>query len=105
MGKRRTSAQATEGMLETSDSGGPTVRLTAKSFRRDISRISRLILLRLRFVVLQLLGAATIAFFLIRMVPGDPAKAIAGTAASEKVLAAIREHLGLDESLPVQFYL
>jgi len=66
--------------------------------------LGRLVARRARFVIIQLAGAATAAFFLIRMVPGDPARVIAGPAASEQVLAAIRRHLGLDQSLPVQYW-
>jgi len=58
----------------------------------------------MRFIIIQLIGAATAAFFLIRLVPGDPAKALAGPAANDEVLAQLRRHLGLDESLPVQFW-
>ena len=71
---------------------------------RGLGRLGRLVVRRARFVIIQLIGAATAAFFLIRLVPGDPARVIAGPAASEQVLASIRRHLGLDESLPVQFW-
>lgn len=46
-----------------------------------------------------------IIFLLVRMLPGDPALAIAGDKASDADLAAIRERLGLNESLLVQFRL
>ncbi len=72
--------------------------------RSGLGRLGRLVARRGRFVIIQLVGAATAAFFLIRLVPGDPARVIAGPAASERVLASIRRHLGLDESLPVQFW-
>ena len=72
--------------------------------RLGLGRLGRLVARRARFVIIQLAGAATAAFFLIRLVPGDPARVIAGPAASEQVLAAIRRHLGLDQSLPVQYW-
>ena len=72
--------------------------------RLGLGRLVRLVARRGRFVIIQLVGAATAAFFLIRLVPGDPARVIAGPAASEQVLAAIRRHLGLDQSLPVQYW-
>ncbi|WP_284163794.1 ABC transporter permease [Frigidibacter sp. SD6-1] len=46
-----------------------------------------------------------IIFLLVRLLPGDPAIAIAGDKASDADLAAIRERLGLNEPLLVQFWL
>ncbi|MET4349899.1 ABC transporter permease [Bradyrhizobium sp. RT9a] len=42
-------------------------------------------------------------FLLLRLSPGDPAAIIAGDAATPQMIAAIREKLGLNELLPVQF--
>ncbi|MET4121632.1 peptide/nickel transport system permease protein [Bradyrhizobium sp. JR1.5] len=42
-------------------------------------------------------------FLLLRLSPGDPAGIIAGDAATPQMIAAIREKLGLNEPLPVQF--
>ncbi|MBN8629284.1 MAG: ABC transporter permease [Rhodobacterales bacterium] len=42
-------------------------------------------------------------FLLMRLVPGDPAVIMAGPLASEQAIADIREQLGLNEPLPVQF--
>jgi len=44
-----------------------------------------------------------ISFFLIHLVPGDPAQTILGQRASEEKLAAVRESLGLDRPLWEQF--
>ena len=71
--------------------------------RISLGRFGVLIGRRLRFIVIQLLGAATLAFFLIRLVPGDPARILAGPAASPATLAELRRHLGLDDALPVQY--
>ncbi|MCY1126560.1 ABC transporter permease [Frigidibacter sp. RF13] len=46
-----------------------------------------------------------IIFLLVRLLPGDPAIAIAGDKASDADLAAIRERLGLTQPLLVQFWL
>ena len=40
---------------------------------------------------------------LLHVVPGDPARAIGGITASEETVQQIREDLGLDRSLPVQY--
>ncbi|MCA1444157.1 ABC transporter permease [Ensifer sp. IC4062] len=42
-------------------------------------------------------------FLLIRLTPGDPAAVMAGRNATEQIIAGIREQLGLNEPLPVQF--
>ncbi|MER9977461.1 ABC transporter permease [Mesorhizobium sp. M0085] len=42
-------------------------------------------------------------FLLLRLAPGDPAAIIAGEKAAPQVIAAIREQLGLNEAMPVQF--
>src|SRR5690242_36211 len=48
------------------------------------------------------LGCAILVFFLMRLVPGDPALLLAGPAASPADVAAIRTDLGLDRPLPAQ---
>jgi len=42
-------------------------------------------------------------FLLLRLTPGDPAAILAGDAASTEQIEGIRETLGLDRPLPVQF--
>jgi peptide/nickel transport system permease protein len=54
-------------------------------------------------LLIALLGVSLIIFMSVRMVPGDPARLIAGTEASESDIAAVRERLGLTDSLPVQY--
>ncbi|GAM58630.1 dipeptide transport system permease protein dppB [Vibrio ishigakensis] len=46
---------------------------------------------------------AVIAFLFVHMLPGDPAKMIAGLDASSQDIAAVRHELGLDLPLFVQF--
>lgn len=48
---------------------------------------------------------ALFVFLLLRLSPGDPAAIIAGDVATEDQLARMREALGLDRPLPVQFSL
>ncbi|UVC15387.1 ABC transporter permease [Mesorhizobium onobrychidis] len=42
-------------------------------------------------------------FLLLRLAPGDPAAMIAGRSATEEMIAGIREQLGLNDPMPVQF--
>ncbi|MBV8605011.1 MAG: ABC transporter permease [Pelomonas sp.] len=60
----------------------------------------------LRFLgatALTLLGLLAVTFFIGRVVPVDPALAVAGDRASEAQLAAVREAMGLNRPLYVQF--
>jgi peptide/nickel transport system permease protein len=53
-------------------------------------------------VVLVLVGVAV--FLLLHLAPGDPAAIIAGDNATPAQIAQIHRRLGLDDSLPVQFW-
>ncbi|MEB3188391.1 MAG: ABC transporter permease [bacterium] len=48
------------------------------------------------------LGVATLTFLLLRVLPADPARTIAGAQADAETLARIRQGLGLDAPLPLQ---
>ncbi|MEH0932438.1 ABC transporter permease [Micromonospora sp. CPCC 205558] len=52
---------------------------------------------------LTLLLSTIVVFVGVRALPGDPALALAGEDRSPEALAAIRQHYGLDQPLPVQF--
>jgi len=54
-------------------------------------------------VPLLLLGAATVVFFMIHLVPGDPAAAMLGEGAAPSDVAALKAQLGLDKPIPVQY--
>ena len=49
------------------------------------------------------LGVATIVFLVVRVIPGDPAVAALGDYASKEAVEALRERMGLNASLPVQY--
>ncbi len=57
---------------------------------------------RIAQAILVVVGVAAVIFFVMRLVPGDPARLISPRA-SEQALAAIRIKLGLDKPLIVQF--
>jgi peptide/nickel transport system permease protein len=50
-----------------------------------------------------LLIVAVSVFILIRLIPGDPASLMLGDLADPASLADLKERLGLDKSLPIQF--
>jgi peptide/nickel transport system permease protein len=58
---------------------------------------------RLLVTVPLALGAATIVFLFLHLVPGDPVQAMLGPAARESDLRALRLQLGLDRPLAVQY--
>lgn len=61
------------------------------------------ILKRLGFAAITLFAVLTIVFFIVRVLPGDPAMAILGDQASEASLKALRLRLGLDVPLYQQY--
>jgi ABC-type dipeptide/oligopeptide/nickel transport system permease component len=61
------------------------------------------LLQRLAYSVFVLWGALTVIFVAVRVVPGDPAQMMIGTYASAEEVAQLRQRLGLDEPLLVQY--
>jgi peptide/nickel transport system permease protein len=58
---------------------------------------------RLLLAALVIWGVATFTFFLMYVIPGNPAVTIAGPRASEQLLAQIEENLGLNDPVVVQY--
>ncbi|WP_088288277.1 ABC transporter permease [Kineosporia sp. A_224] len=54
-------------------------------------------------LVLALALLVTVTFLIVPLLPGDPARAIAGSAATPQAVATIRADLGLDRPLPQRF--
>lgn len=65
----------------------------------------RFVLRRLLLAVPALLGLLTLTFFLVRIVPADPAAALAGENASPAQVAEIRHQYGFDRPVYEQFVL
>jgi peptide/nickel transport system permease protein len=63
----------------------------------------RLIVRRLIFLVFVLFGLSLITFGLSHIVPGDPARLMAGPRASKSAVEKIRERYGLNDPLPQQY--
>ncbi len=63
----------------------------------------RYALTRLALLVLGLFVASALIFLTLRVLPGDVAQVIAGTNSTPAMLASIRERLGLDQPLLVQY--
>jgi peptide/nickel transport system permease protein len=65
--------------------------------------MARFILMRILMAAPTLLIVAVSVFALIRLIPGDPAALMLGDLADPASLADLRQRLGLDKSLVVQF--
>jgi peptide/nickel transport system permease protein len=66
-------------------------------------RLLTFALKRLGRLLLTVLLISTIIFFVIRVIPGDPALVIAGLDASPESVAAIRAKIGTDQPLALQY--
>jgi len=61
------------------------------------------IIRRILILIPTLLGVTIIVFIMLHMTPGDPAELLLGERATEETLVELREHLGLNEPLYVQY--
>ncbi|MWA03623.1 ABC transporter permease subunit [Actinomadura sp. LD22] len=66
--------------------------------------MGRLIAKRIGIGVLVLWGAVTLMFLLVRVAPGDPATVLVGATATHEQLAAVRQSMGLNDPLFVQYW-
>lgn len=58
---------------------------------------------RLLFAIPQLFGIALVAFFLLKLIPGDPAPMMLGPLATQEAVDKLRHEMGLDQPVPQQF--
>jgi len=58
---------------------------------------------RLFLTIPVVLGVSIIVFAIIRLLPGDPARAMAGPQASPQYIESVRVRYGLDQPIPVQY--
>lgn len=65
--------------------------------------MTRYILNRMATLIPVLFGVSVIVFSILKFVPGDPALQVGGLDASPEDLAAIRQQLGLDRPVHVQY--
>ena len=63
------------------------------------------ILRRLVQAIPVLFGVTLIVFFMIHLVPGDPARTMLGVHATPKRVAALHREWGLDRSVPEQYWI
>jgi len=59
---------------------------------------------RLLLAIPVLIGVSILVFSIVRFIPGDPARAIAGVHASPRYVEQVRREMLLDEGLHVQYF-
>src|SRR6056297_1205983 len=62
------------------------------------------IIKRLLALIPILIGVAVIVFLIVHLIPGDPAQTMLGERATDAQLEQLRESMGLNDPLPVQFW-
>jgi peptide/nickel transport system permease protein len=68
-------------------------------------RIATYVAWRLVQLLPVLLGMSVVVFFLIHLIPGDPARQMLGIRATPQAVAALHHRWALDQPLPVQYVL
>ncbi len=58
---------------------------------------------RILFTIPVLIGILIVTFALIRLIPGDPCRAVLGERATDEICDAYFQRYGLNESIPTQF--
>ncbi|MDL2217199.1 ABC transporter permease [Christensenellaceae bacterium OttesenSCG-928-M15] len=65
--------------------------------------MSKYILKRLLFAIPTIIGVFIVVFFVIRLIPGDPATTMLGASATDAQIEVYREKFGLNDSILTQF--
>ena len=66
--------------------------------------MARYLASRFLLAIPTVLAVLTLVFFVVRVIPGDPAQAALGDYASAESVDALRERMGLNEPLIVQYF-
>lgn len=66
---------------------------------------AQLLITRLAQAVVVFFGVSLVVFVLVRVIPGDPVRIMIGDQATEEQIQATRSAYGLDQPLPVQYWL
>ena len=73
-------------------------------YNGELSNMLSYTINRIASTLIVLLLIAVFAFFLIRLAPGDPVLVMLGEEATEEAHVRLREQLGLDKPLHIQFF-
>jgi len=67
-------------------------------------KFSQFLIRRLLYSILVLLGLSILIFIIARILPGDPARLALGPFASKEQVEHLRHYMGMDKSLPLQYW-
>jgi len=67
-------------------------------------KFSQFLIRRLLYSILVLLGLSILIFIIARILPGDPARLALGPFASKEQVEHLRHNMGMDKSLPLQYW-
>ena len=73
--------------------------------RRRSGGAGRFLLRRVAQAAFVIFGVVCVTFFVLRLVPGDPARLMVPPGSSEEVVQAIRVELGTDRPILEQFWI
>ena len=83
--------------------GIPALLLLAYVFARGSTGLRRYILTRIGLTLPMILILASLVFFVLRVLPGDPVSSALGPKGTPEAVQRIREQLGLNDPLIVQY--
>jgi len=83
--------------------GIPSLLLLAYVFIRGSSGLRRYILTRIALTLPMVFILGTLVFFILRVLPGDPVSSALGPKGTPEMITQIREQLGLNDPLIVQY--
>lgn len=83
--------------------GVPTLLLLAYVFARGSAGLRRYILTRIGLTLPMIFILASLVFFVMRVLPGDPVSSALGPKGTPEEVQRIRQQLGLNDPLPVQY--
>ena len=66
--------------------------------------MQRYLIRRVLFSVFAIWATVTLTFFFMRALPGDPVTNLVGTEGDPETIELIKNRLGLDRSMPVQYF-
>lgn len=67
-------------------------------------RYFKLLVKRILYIIPQFIGTVVVIFFVVRLMPGDPARLMSGTNVSKEGVELMRERMGLSGPVYVQFW-
>lgn len=67
-------------------------------------KFSQFLIRRLLYSILVLLGLSILIFIIARILPGDPARLALGPFAPKEQVEHLRHYMGMDKSLPLQYW-